>query len=170
MCNESRTTLEETDNGTIHITIDPNDVWNMLSDENKELLIEEAGTWHIIRQNLKFNLQRGVSSDNFLPSIQRLRELIATDSDFVPDVVAACIKQLLEDKATAIQEKREAEQAFWRLRNLVTEHFRDQLGHRPEWAQNIQSGYDINRDDDFMRFSTADVKKEVLQAFFEALP
>ena len=68
--------------------------------------------WHIIKRELEYELPNGVSSDNFMPSLQRFREMIATDKKLVADTVIACIKQLLDDKATAIQKEREAGQAF----------------------------------------------------------
>lgn len=170
MCNDSRTKLEETESGNILITIDPYDVWNLLSLEQKEQVINDRGMWYIIEQEMKWELEKGVSSDNFMSSLQRFREMLSTNQELVSGTVVACIKQLLEDKASAIQKQREADQAFWRLRNAVNDHFRDiPYSHRPEWAQNIESNYDINKNDDYMRFSTNDVKDEVLKAFFATI-
>ena len=167
MCNQSRTTLEETEDGVIKISIDPNDVWDMLSDDTKERLLEDMGYWHIVRQNLKHELGRGVSSDSFMPSTQRLREAICTDPEFVPEIVVACVKQLLEDKASAIQKEREAVATFWKLYNACKGLYA--TGNTPEWLRGAQTNYDLNKNDDYMRFSTNDVKAEVLQAFFESI-
>lgn len=170
MCNDSETKLEETEDGNILITIDPYDVWNLLSLEEKENVIRDRGMWHIISRELDYELSNGVSNDSFMPSLQRFREKLSTNTELVPNTVVACIKQLLEDKASAIQKEREAGQAFWKLYHRVREHFNNlRYPDWPEWAKNVKTNYDINKEDDYMRFSTKDVKEEVLNKFFESI-
>ena len=163
MCDEDkRIVLEAEENSNnITITIEPYGVWKTLSEEKREQIMRDDAHWDIVKAALKYELGKGFSAPNFNSIVLKLRQMIVTDAEFVNDITVEFIKQILREWAKVEQERREARQAFYKLYNIVRED--DRLHNI--YTRRIKAPYDINKNDDYMRVSTKEVRSEIMEKF-----
>ena len=147
--------LKVLEDDTISLTISPYALWNAMSDETKEEVLQDRARWEVVKAALKYDLGRSLSTPNFNSTLFKLRKLIVSDNEFVNDITVSFIKQILEEWAKAEQYKREANNAFYKLYHSLD--FESKRG-RP-------SPYSVNKDDDYMRMSTKEVHQEIMDNF-----
>lgn len=147
--------------GNINLAIEVWGLWWALPEETREYIIRDVAYWHIIEESLNYELGKSLSTPGFNSSIHKLREMIVTNPEFVNDITVSFIKQLLEETAKAEQDKRKAEQAFWKL-------YHDTY-HSGDRDMRVTFPNDIGREDKYLRVSTKEVRQEIMDHFRELL-
>lgn len=142
------------------ITIDAIDLWWLLNEEQQEEILMDNAHWRIVKRALKSELGHRLATPNFNSSVHKLREMIVTDAEFVNDITVRFITQILKEWAGAEQKAGEAKSAFYNLYNNLPDEC-DKYEYK--------TPYDVNKDDYYMRFSTKEVKKEIMENFVKLL-
>jgi hypothetical protein len=158
MPDELKTTITD---GEVTLKVKLDDLWYLLSDYQKEQILQEQAWWIIVQKALEYEMSESLSNPHFNFSIHNLREIILTNQDFVNRMTVEFIKQLLEEMSHALQHQRAAEKAYWGLYHWVRDNF-------PQ--SKIPDGpYDVSKDEPYIRIKSKEVEQDIREYFIRLL-
>lgn len=147
----------EVADGKLSFSVDAWNIWAMLPQEEKEIIMHDEPHWDIISAALVHEIGKGVSGESFNNSLHKLRILIATDKEMVSNMIVTLVEELLKIIGQAKQSERAADAAYWKLY------------HKTQDIREKETPLDIKREEPYFRFKTSEIHEDVEDMFAKLL-